>query len=251
MANEIYWHALSTGNFRGRRRVVMSAFAPDVDVADVPMGVHPNPVKGLYPAQAAAVALEVVSSSAADAFPAGTGARQVTIKALDDSFNEVADVVVNLNGVTPVALPGGAIYRRVNRMDVTSVGSGEVAAGNITLRVPGPGAWQRYIPAGEAADRVGFLTVPANKWMILHSASFEVERSAADTVRIHLLAREASVPGPLTIEREFGFSGVITNDYELRGNRLLGPRDLLLRVVAATGANQRIVGRVFEATEDF
>src|ERR1700734_537484 len=46
----------------------------------------------------------IVSTSANDAWPSGTGAQQVTVYYLDQNLDSIASEVVNLNGTTPVNL---------------------------------------------------------------------------------------------------------------------------------------------------
>lgn len=79
---------------------------------------------------AAAEAIEVLSSSAADT-AAGTGARTVKIFGLDANY-ALQEETVTLNGVTPVDTVG--TYLRVYRAFVVTAGSGTTNAGTITIR---------------------------------------------------------------------------------------------------------------------
>lgn len=234
--------------FHNRR--VISAFSPDIDNADTPnIDIHPNPVKGLYPFQTADVALEVLSSSAADT-SAGTGARSVRLTLLNSSFLEVT-VDVTLNGTTPVAVSGGTIYRRVNKIQLLSWGSGATNAGNLTVRVSGGGAWQRYMVAGEATDRVGIYTVPANKYGILLGSSFSIERTTVEVMRVNILARIANPESPWLIEREHVCLSSHPDEHtvNLMANRLIGPLDIRCNAPFTSASNQRCVGRIFMIEE--
>lgn len=248
MANDDFWYRISEQNRRGVTRRVISAYSPDIDSGDVPMDLHPFPAKGFYAFQTAAAAWEVLSSSAADTNAAGTGLRKISITTLDSSFVESTQIV-NLNGVTPVALSGTHI--RVNGMFGTEAGSGGENAGLITLRVTAGAIIQSQILVGEGTTRVGVFTIPAGKFGTIMAASFDIERSTADTMRFYIMGKELSVPGPRIIERDFN---LMTQggepDPELRGNRLLGPRDIWVRVVACSANNNRVTGRVFLVLED-
>lgn len=74
--------------------------------------------------------LQIISSSANDA-AAGTGARTVRIVYLDTN-NEPAVMTATMNGTTAVSL--GAGIKAVQWMEVATVGSNEVAVGNIVIR---------------------------------------------------------------------------------------------------------------------
>lgn len=103
--------------------------------------------------------LELVSANAANA-AAGTGAQQVRLGLLDANmiYNEI---LVELNGITAVPVPGGP-YLRCNRFETVRTGSyGWVEAGAVDLRQSGGGAvWRRMI-VDSNEDRSGAYTVPA------------------------------------------------------------------------------------------
>ncbi len=112
-----------------------------------------------YVFQTAAVAMELVSSSASDA-AAGTGARSVVVTTLDTNYNEVVSVVTP-NGTTPVAIPG--THRHHNNSIVVASGSTFSNVGNITIRTVSGAVAQGYIAAGIGVSRQGLYTVPAGK----------------------------------------------------------------------------------------
>ena len=77
-------------------------------------------------------AKEILSSSAADA-SAGTGARTVRITYYDNSMMGPYLLDITLNGTTPVSVTPTNV-RYIERIEVTTIGSGGSNAGTITLR---------------------------------------------------------------------------------------------------------------------
>jgi len=157
---EEYLIAVGFGLVPGITRFTLLGNNPDVDQASVPEHIwHPG---GLYPWPAAAVSLEVVSSSIEDA-AGGTGASSVAWGLLNGSHVS-STVSTALNGTTPVALSG--TWLRVNSGVTNGKGSGAAVsrafnAGDITLRVAGGGTVLAVIPAGKGILRQTIFTVPA------------------------------------------------------------------------------------------
>ncbi len=83
----------------------------------------------VYPWQSDAEEITVVSDDADDAL-GDTGAEKLELKMLDASGIEQT-IVVDLNGLTPVAVPG--TFSAVNSCRVIQAGSGEKNAGVITV----------------------------------------------------------------------------------------------------------------------
>lgn len=130
---------------------------------------------GLYPWMSGATALEIVSSSASDA-AAGTGARTVTLNGLDIDYAEVAQVLA-LNGTAPVAIPTSLF--RINSMPITTVGSGGVNAGTLTVRDSGAGATRALMDAGIGMLRQSQFTVPAGKTLLISKALHSINRPSS------------------------------------------------------------------------
>lgn len=108
--------------------------------------------------------LTIASSSAADA-AAGTGARTIDIHYLDENFVEGQETVT-LDGVNNVPTVAQNIIR-VNDVHVMSVGTGLVAAGNITVTHDMSGSILGHVPAGSNASRTAHFTVPAGKTLYI------------------------------------------------------------------------------------
>jgi len=102
--------------------------------------------------------LEVVSASTNDT-EAGTGARTIQVTYIDTGGNLVTSADIPLNGQTAVALGFKSI--QIIWMVVTKVGSGEVSAGNVLLRIAGAGATHEQITAGGNRSMSSHFMVPA------------------------------------------------------------------------------------------
>lgn len=126
-------------------------------------------VGGLYVFPAAAIQMQVVSSSANDT-AAGTGVRTVVISYLDASYVTKSETVT-LNGVGAVTTTATDIFR-VQRFRAGSVGSGGMAAGNISLQAVGGGVTYSQIATGYTRARNITYTVPAGKALYITSITF-------------------------------------------------------------------------------
>lgn len=128
---------------------------------------------------------EIVSSSALDTV-GGAGAEAIAITALDSTRAELAVFVVNLNGTTPVTLPNGATYFRLNGAalsGINSVGTRRKNQGDITIRVAGVGAVRGIIPAFTAALAQAIYTVPTGKTLSIYSIECQLLGSGGGTPR--------------------------------------------------------------------
>ena len=159
--------AQNMGFVPGYSRVVLLGHNPSIGsglAADVWEG------GGNYPLLTSASQLEVVSTSASDAI-AGTGARTALVSGLDGNWLPVSETV-SLNGTTPVTTVNS--YMRVNIFTTTSSGSGQVNAGDLTLRVAGAGSTQSIARAGFGYGRQAVYTVPDNTSLFCGSFNFSV-----------------------------------------------------------------------------
>jgi len=128
---------------------------------------------------------EILSSSALDAL-GNTGAEAVSITALDSGYNELAVFTVNLNGTTPVTLPNGATYYRLNGAAITGVNAVQTRRknqGDITIRVVGGGAIRGIILAFTGGLAQAVYTVPINKTLEIFSIEIQCLNSGGGTAR--------------------------------------------------------------------
>jgi hypothetical protein len=104
-----------------------------------------------------AESFEIVSSSANDT-AAGTGVRTVEICYIDAAY-AIACTTLTMNGTTPV--PVGVLgAKMILWMETKTAGTGNVAAGNISLRISGAGATHEYIKAGGNKSMSGRFMIP-------------------------------------------------------------------------------------------
>jgi len=211
---------------------------PDIDAATsediIPWG-------GLYAWQSAAVAMEIISTNAADDDPAGTGARTVLVTGLDASWN-IQTATASMNGVAAVALPG--TWRRINQVLVLTVGSSESNVGTISVRVTAGAVIQSQVLPGEGIDSVGIYTVPNGYSAFVLSYFLEISRAGTgDTLTASLWRREPTVPGPRIKSREVTLATGGTTSFNYENPvpvRIVGPYDLWINGTA--GANNTPTG---------
>ena len=120
------------------------------------------PEASAYVHPTAAQASTIVSDSADDA-AAGTGARTMALVVLDSDF-ESFTIVIELNGLTPVALPFDIIA--LNACAVVTTGTGNVNAG--AIKVQGTITEFGLIPAGNGNLLQAVKTVPKGEtWVAM------------------------------------------------------------------------------------
>lgn len=140
-----------------------------------------------YPASAEAM---TISSSSADDTAAGTGARAVSIEALDTDYAE-QDISATLNGQTGVSI--GTLLR-ANRIVVNTAGSGGVNAGTLYI---GSGTVTSGVPAniyatvepGRNQTLMCLWTVPAGKTAFLRRVFTSTGGNANTIVTTRLVMR--------------------------------------------------------------
>ncbi len=172
------------------------------------------PNGGDYPFQIAEVELEVVSTSDDDTDSASStvGARKILItNLLNAGCVRLPDVVVSMDGMTPVAVPGGAAYFRCSRAWVSEArgyegpaGEPQVNAGDISIQVAGGGDVLAVIPAGIGQTEMAIDTVPAGFDLYI----LDVRTSTNDVdMLFRMFKRENAdqVTEPFTAWREVSF----------------------------------------------
>ena len=157
-SNRIYGWEVARGRILGEAGLILPGRKDGIsntvldDLTQIPSTtVAPDP---------GGIQLEVVSSSANDA-DEGTGIQQVDIHYLDTAGASQNETVV-LDGTTPVDTVATDIDV-VQWMHAQVVGSGGVAAGNITLRNTGDTIDFEYIAAGGNQSLAARYQVPTGK----------------------------------------------------------------------------------------
>lgn len=168
--------------------IVVNKFGrnPDVDTTSDPEDVWGG--GGLYVFMTGPTSLEALSSDANDDKDAGTGARSININGLDGDTGLEKDVVVEIDGVTPVAIPG--TWRAINRAYVVTVGSAGSNLGVLTIRAQGAGQTYATIQIDEGQTAAAIYTVPADKKgkLFRHWATFD-KGAVSGSATLHVMVR--------------------------------------------------------------
>lgn len=181
------------------RRLSILGHNRDVDTATIPEDIWEG--GGLYPFQATAQDLEVVSDSAADA-AAGTGLRTLRVEGLDADWAEQTEDVT-LNGTTPVALTKK--FLRVNYVTGLTAGTGLTNAGTILTRVASAGATLAHMEPGDGRAMQAIYSVAAGK--NIHFMSREVcvlRETAALALEINIMHRRPHLSEPWVVRSIIG-----------------------------------------------
>jgi len=190
---------------------------------------------GAFPWPTGDEALEIVSSSTDDA-AAGTGARTVTIQSLDATLAEI-EQTVTLNGTTAVAIPTSVM--RTHRAFVATVGSGEVNAGTLTIRLASAGATRATIAADKGQTRIATYTIPVGfeGYIVRFYAGIETAGASAEVV-VEVMTRNAIGEGWRVREQE-GISSAATSrvDHHMLGGIGALPAGAMIRLRGTSNAN--------------
>lgn len=188
---------------------------------------------GAYPFQASATKLEILSASANDT-AAGTGARTFVIQGLDTNFNQISETIT-LNGVTPVQTVNS--YLRVNSLTIASAGSGNVNAGDVTLRVTGAGATQAIARAGYGFAKQCVFTVPAGFTLLVTDILPECGGTSQTVGALFAFTRTGPT-GLIVRTNEYNATGAFTplQRTVITGAVVMGTNAVSMRISSLTGA---------------
>jgi len=167
---------IALNTHQGMSRVVKFGYNLDVDTAASEHIVPWGGKVALYGLTART--LSVVSTSAADT-SAGTGARTILIQCIDSIGAEV-DLVVTLNGVTPVVTTQTCKF--VNRALVFAAGTGRTNAGNINIIQTTSSVQLAQIPALFSVTQQLTYYVPYNKKCYIEAVRLTVVKNAGGQI---------------------------------------------------------------------
>ncbi len=155
ITNRDPWLEIAKGNVSGSRSYTIIGKKDEISQVGLDdLNEVPN---GLVIEEPAGIQLELVSSSANDT-GAGTGARTIRIVYID-SNGDMQTENVTLNGTTPVNTVATNIAF-IQWICVSSAGSNNYPAGNISLRNTAGTTTYDYIVAGGNQSNRGTFTVP-------------------------------------------------------------------------------------------
>lgn len=147
----------------------------DVDTAGVPVLVS-SAGNVTVPTQARLI---VLTSTDANDTSDGTGARAVRVEGLDSDYNELIEDFV-LSGTSNVTSTGEFIA--INRAYGISAGSGQVNAGNISIKHGSDTLAE--VPAGQGQSQQFLYTIPANKTWIVDNITASQNKKGSGTVTV-------------------------------------------------------------------
>lgn len=206
----------------------------------------------VYQMPVAAVALEIVSSSAADALD-DVGAREYTVIGLNAAWEEVTQVIPAhaTTGLTAVAVPTSLI--RVYRWYVSSSGAYATATtnshvGTLTIRVASAGAtWSTIgiLPRPPGQSQIACYSVPNGfmAYVFLHEIRVDSTKSADIAMFIRSNADDVITPfAPIQLKVNFiGISGTTNPDTLVPRNGILSPADIMFMGKIASGTANIVV----------
>ena len=169
-----FYHKIAHGHIPGAYPFLAYG---EVTTAGAASGVlWPNGVFDIPPA--AGIQMEIVSSSANDT-SGGTGINTMHVHVLRTDLS-IDTFTITLNGLTPVPTTFTDI-QFVQCMHLATVGSGGVAAGNISLQAVGGGQVYSYIAAGDKRCSSSARMVPKGKHLYVDGAVAGSASSTSDT----------------------------------------------------------------------
>jgi hypothetical protein len=159
-------------------------------VAETDFPVWPDGAISLAPYNAGVT----IQSSSPDDTANGTGIRAVHIHYVRQDLSEVDDVVITLNGVTPVPLNDpDFLFTQCMHIAEGRIGSGLKAAGTITAKNSAGTLTYSEIATGKLRCSSSFRIVPKGKRLFIDGAVASSVSVTADTTSlIQIVANEIS-----------------------------------------------------------
>lgn len=131
----------------------------------------------------------ILSGSAVDAYPSGTGLQQIQVYGIDDSW-ALADEEINLNGTSFQATSNS--YYRIYRMAPKRAGSGQINGGTILALHGATALTTNGILLGDGQSAYAAYTVPAGYTAYMMSAFASISRptgSSNGTAKMRIKSR--------------------------------------------------------------
>jgi len=217
----------------GRRAGVNTGVPADIWSGPTPLIQWPASPMSMY----------LVSSSASDN-AAGAGARSVLIFYLDDASLVQKQVVVALNGTTPVPIPG--LVFRINRVVVVTAGSASANIGAVTVIDGSPDIVFAHIPAGHSISKACRFSVPYNHTADI-LAIFGSVNSTTGAIVASAVVEVAQRPGWGSVVGRTLEMGLVSGGFSLGSPMtpllsLVGPQDFWLGVSSVQQNNTDVSG---------
>lgn len=196
---------------------------------------------GSFNEQSSPAQRSIVSDSANDANPAGSGARVVLIRYLDGSFNQ-QETIVPLSGLTAVDTSALDIQRVIDMFIVFAGNNPYRADGTITLKAGtgGAGADMLQILPGESFAQCMTMYSHASKNLVLTHLFFASPSPSDDIFQLRIEFDPAGSPGDMIQLFEVPEAKNLPSDFDILVT-LQGKIELFVNVSPLS------VGRVFSA----
>lgn len=227
--------ACALGKIPGNKSFTITGRADDAGTIGVRKDSRPSATNLVYLDSAERV--NVFSDDANDT-AAGTGAQQILVIGLDNSYLEKRELI-ELDGLTPVLSVNA--YLRVNLVVVSRVGTVEQNIGTITLDAEVAGTDQSSIPAELNRSVQSNYTVPADKTLLLTGVYLSVGKN--DEFAANTAVRDATVNKAFVrVSAAFLYEsfGTLTG----LNAKIAGKNDVKFEIVPLT-PNARIVTSMF------
>jgi hypothetical protein len=170
------------------------------------------------------VAVYAMSSSANDTNAAGTGARMLIIRGVDNA-GEDGTATLLMNGTTTTGVADVA-FSKINYIQVMSAGSSQTNVGKITLYDNATDTEICNIPIGSGISTLGLLSIPNMRTVFLRQCT--IQTTSAQTVYFYI---NDNMTNCWTVKYMCLVNGAITVDLKLR---LISASDLRVYSVATT-----------------
>jgi len=191
-----------------------------------------------------AEAMEIVSTSATDTV-GGIGARTVLVYGLNESWDEVSEIV-NMNGLTPVTL--NHTYKRMYRGVVLTVGNNVTNIGDITVDSQVDGDTAIFIGANDGQTQHAIYTVPRgyNAYFIKGYVGLADDDKNGELAEFQWQARPNNgVTGAWAVKGEMGLNNLGSShwqyEYGVPAGAIPEKTDIRIKVILAT-SHMGVVG---------
>lgn len=182
--------------------------------------------------------LDIVSTSANDASPSGTGVRLLVIFGVDANWDEVTEVVA-MNGLSTVTTTNSFIG--VNRMTIFTSGTADSNVGIITATATTSGNTMAEMPAGDGTTQQCLFYVPQSHqflatWLYLNAVKLSGGGSNPD-VTFKMFVYSAVVDSIFEVYRDNIDLSIETTKQLSPGEPFVVGEKSILWVEASTTAN--------------
>ena len=193
--------AAAANELNGVRTAVLLGENTLVDIPTAGFGGINNLTGGAIYTSLTPTAMEIVSTAATDTAPAGTGARVVEVDMLDANWKEVTHQL-EMDGVTPVAIPGGT-YLRCNSIRLITAG-GNAPDGRITVDTDPGGVEVCAVDIDQGISKSGMFTVPDKHGCLIIGMSVAIRTGGNSYAAWQLFERSQLDGEPVRRHRLYG-----------------------------------------------